>query len=102
MIEISIGNFNYGVIPMENDAKQINVIHQPSMTVYHLPFSKEALEHLIDLLQKDNDELQKELDKRVREAKAREAGLEIAGPGQMPKENGTQSGQSPDDLLRGG
>ncbi len=66
MIEVKLTNVNFGVypIPGEPDAKQISFYHNPTQTAYLAPFSKEALEVLIEQLQMTSEQLESHIEKK--------------------------------------
>ena len=88
MIEIKLVAVNFSVQPIkdadDNDAKQLNLYHAPTETVYLVPFSQKGIDVLVADLQLPNDEL----DRKVQEQIARQQ-LDIAAPGdQLAGPNG--------------
>lgn len=78
MIEISLTQVAFGVQPTMDEGKQLNLVHEQSGQVFMVPFTKEAVETLIEQLQTDNEVLQKEHAERLARAQAEASGLSIA------------------------
>lgn len=85
MIETIFKNVNFGVVPIEDGGKQINLIDPQTGHAYLLPLVPRAVDGLMELLGMDNEELMEHL-----ERKAAAAQLEVPGSldGPPPGANG--------------